>query len=67
MRLDDLRCSECGHIQYRALWYWIKGKALHFVKAYKRCAVCGRREVYEKIDGKWVCWDCWSDVTGLPF
>lgn len=65
--LNDFRCNNCGHIVWRFVFRGIKRQLVSFRRRFKRCKKCGKRGVYARGEGKWLCWDCWSEGTGLPF
>lgn len=66
-KLDDYRCDGCSRIVWRWVFRDVKYRIKCLPMRFKKCQKCGKRGVYEKDDGKWLCFDCYTDVTGLPF
>jgi len=48
-------------------WWKIREKIRHYTKTIRHCERCGTKGVYDAFGGKWLCWMCWSDESGLPF
>lgn len=61
------RCECCGKIQWSYYFGDLRGMYWRFRKRHTKCVKCGKHGVYEKVDGKWLCWGCWSKDVDLPF
>jgi hypothetical protein len=64
---DESRCQECGRIHFGILRVVLRNELKSFIKSMRRCEKCKKRGIYEKNEGRRLCWECWSDETGLPF
>lgn len=65
--MNEYRCYECGRIIWRRVFSEIRYRIKCLPYRFKKCQKCGKRGVYAKDNGKWLCGDCYTEVTGLPF
>jgi len=64
---DESKCPECGRIHFGILRYILRNEFRAYVKSKRRCDKCNKRGVYDENEGQKLCWECWTEKTGLPF